>query len=105
MRTLAMLILCAAAVACGQREEAGYPPQYEYNFMRACEAGPGPDAICGCVWREIEANIEPDDFHALERLPADERDAHPLQAQINGYVLACQPEPESAEPGEPAPGE
>jgi hypothetical protein len=45
--------------------------------------------LCSCTWDKIEAEISPNDFSALERMPGPQRQAHPLTAQINGYVETC----------------
>lgn len=76
------------AAACG-RSAAGYPPEYELNFMQACEARSTVPGMCACTWDKIEAEVPPADFIALERLPAAEREAHPLKRQIDDYALAC----------------
>jgi hypothetical protein len=99
------VIFVALALAACSRPAAHYPPQYEINFMRACQAQQGamPER-CACIWNRIEAEIDPRDFAALEQLPGPEREAHPLMQQIQGYKLACAsaiPAP-SAEPA-PAP--
>jgi hypothetical protein len=75
--------------ACGQPQSAGYPPQYEYNFMQACRAGGSDDALCGCIWRKIVAEIPVRDFEAFERLPAAERPTHPMMTQVRTYQTAC----------------
>jgi hypothetical protein len=85
---LAAILLILALAACGQRE-AGFAPGTEMNFMRACEARSETPGLCGCIWDRIEAEVPPDDFNALERLPGPEREAHPLTEQINGYAFAC----------------
>lgn len=75
--------------ACGQPQQAGWPAGAEMNFMRACEARSTVAGLCGCTWEQIEANIDPADFVALERLPGPEREAHALTQQISGYAEAC----------------
>lgn len=87
MRLLACLSLLALA-ACNP-QPAAYAPDTERNFMMACEAQGSPNALCGCTWERIEANITPGDFASLERMPGPQRESHPLTAQINGYVEAC----------------
>jgi len=87
MRVLASLGLLALA-ACNP-QPAAYPPDFERNFVMACEAQGSSNALCGCTWERIEANISPSDFQALERMPGPQRESHPLTAQINGYVEAC----------------
>ncbi|MGQ0532625.1 MAG: hypothetical protein ACT4OF_08040 [Caulobacteraceae bacterium] len=101
MRSFAILGLLALA-ACNP-QPASYPLDYERNFTMACEAQGSSNALCSCVWDRIEADISPGDFAALERLPGPEREAHPLTAQINGYVEACNvtltaPPPAAEEP-------
>jgi hypothetical protein len=75
--------------ACGQQREAGYPPGVEMNFTRACESQNPTQGLCACIWDKIEADVPPNDFAALERLPGPEREAHPLMRQINEYSFAC----------------
>ena len=87
MRYLAIAVVLGLA-ACAQ-EPAGFTPDVERNFMVACEAQGSSNALCGCVWDRIEVEISPGDFAALERLPGPQREAHPLSAQISGYVEAC----------------
>ncbi|MEZ5960986.1 MAG: hypothetical protein R3C30_11255 [Hyphomonadaceae bacterium] len=88
MRLLAIGSLLALA-ACNPGP-AAYAPGVEHNFMTACEAQQGSSvALCGCTWEKIEAEISPNDFAALERLPQQQRETHPLTTQINGYVEAC----------------
>jgi hypothetical protein len=76
------------AAACG-RPATGYPAAYELNFMQACEARSTVPGLCACTWDKIEAEVAPADFAALERLPAAERETHPLKRQIDDYALAC----------------
>jgi hypothetical protein len=87
VRAAFALVLFLAA-GCGP-PRTGYPPAYERNFMRACEARSAIPDLCACMWDKIEADIAPDAFAALERLPTAERDAHPLKRQIDGYALTC----------------
>jgi hypothetical protein len=84
----AVALVLAAALACCGRPETGYPPAYELNFMRACEAQ-STRALCACIWEKIEADVAAADFAALERLPAAERETHPLKLQIDDYALSC----------------
>jgi hypothetical protein len=89
-------------VACG-RPEARYPPEYETNFMNACQGQGSTRQRCACIWEKIEANIDPNSFAALEQLPGPEREAHPLMQQIQQFGLQCQePSVGGAEPP-PAP--
>jgi hypothetical protein len=87
MRLVAALSLLALA-ACNP-QPASYPPDFERNFMTACEAQGSSNALCSCTWDRIEAEVSPSDFAALERMPGPQREAHPLTARINGYVEAC----------------
>jgi hypothetical protein len=87
MRLVALVSLLALA-AC-KPQPATYAPDVARNFAMACEAQGSTTALCDCVWDRIEADVPPGDFAALERLPGPEREAHPLTAQINGYVEAC----------------
>lgn len=90
MRFAAVMILVGALAACGcGSPEPGYPPGYELNFMRACEAQGALAEFCACTWDKIEADVAPGDFAALELVPAGERQAHPLQLQIERYAEAC----------------
>lgn len=57
--------------------------------MRACEAQSAVSGLCQCTWDKIEAEVPPDEFAALDRLPGPQRNAHPLMQQIEGYSLAC----------------
>lgn len=99
------LVLVVLTAACGQREPAGYPPEFELNFMRACEAQNPAADICRCTWERIEANIAAEDFVALERLSPAQRARSPINAQIEGYALGCAAEAASANApaGEQAP--
>lgn len=86
--SLALVFLAVALGGCG-RPATGYPASYELNFMQACEARSTVPGLCACTWARIEAEVPPADFTALERLPAAERETHPLKRQIDGYALAC----------------
>ncbi|MEZ5956673.1 MAG: hypothetical protein R3C27_05610 [Hyphomonadaceae bacterium] len=87
MRLLASLSLLVLA-ACNP-QPATYAPDVARNFLMACEAQGSSSELCSCTWDRIEADIPPGDFAALERMPGPQREAHPLTAQINGYVEAC----------------
>jgi len=100
MRLFVLAALLALA-SCGQPQSAGYPPEIELNFRNACEAQSPPDGVCSCVWQRIVAEVPPEDFIALERLPMTERLEHPLTEQINNFALACTPEPAIPAGGEP----
>jgi hypothetical protein len=82
-------VFAAFALAACTPQPAAYAPDVERNFVTACEAQGSAGALCTCVWDRIETEIPPGDFTALERLPGPQRDAHPLTAQIAGYVEAC----------------
>lgn len=85
---VAMALAALVLAGCGQAARE-YPADFEFNFMRACQAQGAAAALCTCAWDRIEANVPPAEFSALEALPGPQREAHPLTAQINGYVLAC----------------
>lgn len=98
---LASLSLLALA-ACNPQPQT-YGPDVQRNFMTACEAQGSTNALCACTWDKIATEISPNDFSALERMPGPQRESHPLTAQINGYVEACNvslapPEPTTEEP-------
>jgi hypothetical protein len=88
MRVLIFVCLATLA-ACSPPAQSGYPPQIEMNFRNACEAGSQIEGLCACVWERIEAEVPPGDLMALERLPINERQAHPLTRQIETYSYAC----------------
>ncbi len=88
MRRWLLLVSMLALAACNPQPVV-YTPVSERNFVTACEAGASSRAVCDCVWDRIESEISASDFAALERLPQDRRDAHPLMTQINGYMEAC----------------
>jgi len=91
IRTTLALTALVALTACGQpqQQDQGYPPHYEYGFMRACEAqGPAP-GVCACTWDRIEAEVPRSEFDRFERLSARERDVDPLKGQFEGFSLAC----------------
>jgi hypothetical protein len=82
----AALALCMAG--CGPIQR-GYPPQYELNFMRSCQAAGTSAEVCGCTWAKIEENVPRAEFDRFERLPAAERPASPLQRQLISYAIEC----------------
>ncbi|ANP45173.1 hypothetical protein [Candidatus Viadribacter manganicus] len=84
-----VVALTALVLAACTQQPVAYTPDVERNFMTACEIQGASNALCGCTWDRIEADIPPDDFAALERLPGPQREDHPMTAQINGYVEAC----------------
>lgn len=87
MRLPATLSILALAACTPQ--PAAYTPDVERNFRTACEAQGASAELCACTWDKIEAEVSPGDFVALERMPGAQREAHPLQVQINGYLEAC----------------
>jgi hypothetical protein len=100
-----IVVLLVGLGACNQ-QPAVYPPHYKLNFMNACDPQNSANPLCACIWDRIEANVRPGDFAALEQLPEQEREAHPLMAQIRGYRETCNVELEPpASPGgeEPVP--
>ena len=88
MRALMALALLALA-ACGPQAEPGYTPEYAFGFTQSCTAQSGSHELCSCIWEKIEANVSRADFDALERMTPAEREAHPLNARIQGYALEC----------------
>ncbi len=88
MRFILFTALLALA-ACGQSAPTTYPPQYELNFMRACQAQGPAQGICPCIWGKIVADVPPADFAAFELLSAEEQAQHPLNQQIERYALEC----------------
>ncbi|MBL8547553.1 MAG: hypothetical protein JNL81_13895 [Hyphomonadaceae bacterium] len=103
---IGFIIVALALGACTQ-QPATYAPDVERNFMSACENQGSANALCACVWDKIEANITPGDFASLEIMPGPQREAHPLTAQISGYVADCNADlMPHIEPGEddPVPG-
>lgn len=96
-------VLAAALAGCGQQEADTYPPQYELNFMRACQAQGPSGNVCPCTWEKIEREIPPDEFAAFELLPASEQAAHPLYSQIERYALECRDQNDAPAEAPPAP--
>jgi len=93
----------AALAACGQSAPETYPPQFELNFMRACQAQGPSSQFCGCTWEKIEAEVAPADFASFERLPAAEQPSHPVQQQIEQFALECAAQPQTPTEEPPAP--
>jgi len=89
---LALPALLALA-ACGPSPvQETYAPGNRHNFMEACTAQPtGSESLCSCVWDRIEANVAYADFVAFDRMTPAEREAHPLQDQIEQFALSCAP--------------
>ncbi len=102
MRAWLVLGVALLAAACSPPART-YGPEVEVNFMRACEDRSEVTGLCACIWERIEAEVSPNDFVALERMPGPAREAHPLTEQINGYATACHAR--LAPPVEPAPAE
>ena len=103
MRALVFALTVAGLAGGGPQQPQTYTADYERNFMTSCEAQGSSSALCACSWDRIEAEIKPADFTALEQLPGPEREAHPLSARIEGYVMACAAQLAPAPDGEPAP--
>jgi len=104
MRLLAAIALVLTLAACGEQEAKTYPPQYELNFMRACQAQrPAVTSLCPCTWERITREIPPDEFATFERLPPNEQVAHPLYAEIQRYALECADQAAPAPEDPPAP--
>ncbi len=100
MRLFASIALTLALAACGQQEATTYPPQYELNFMRACQAQRPAANVCPCTWERITREIPPDEFATFERLPPNEQVAHPLYDEIQRYAMECRDQA-GAPPEEP----
>jgi hypothetical protein len=98
-----ILVGLAALAACGQQPANTYPPQYELNFMRACQAQGPPSGVCPCTWEKIEREIPPDQFAAFERLPANEQVTHPVYSQLERYALECAGESDPPPQAPPTP--
>jgi hypothetical protein len=79
----------ALLAACTPPAEQGYPPAYELNFMRGCEAQGAPREVCACSWARVAAEVPRADLDGLERLPAAQRPDSPVQKQIEGFALQC----------------
>ncbi len=104
MRALAFILLVSGLSACGQQDANTYPPQYELNFMRACQAQrPAAANQCPCTWERITREIPPDEFATFERLPPSEQVAHPLYAEIQRYALECATQGEATTEDPPPP--
>jgi hypothetical protein len=91
LKRLIVALFALAGASCSQ-PEAGYPPAYELNFMRGCEAQGAPRAVCACSWARIAADVPRADLDGLERLPAAQRPESPVQQQIEGFALQCMAE-------------
>ncbi len=104
MRIWMVLGVALLAAACS-RPAPTYAPEVEFNFLRACEERSEVPGLCACIWEQIAAEVDPNDFVALEQMSGPAREAHALTAQINGYAMACHTQlapPVTAEPA-PAP--
>lgn len=97
MRAALALVLLALA-GCG-RPASGYPPEYELNFMRACEARSTVPGVCACTWEKIEAGVSVAEFTALEAMPPAQRETAPVKLRIDGYALTCARELGAETPG------
>lgn len=103
VRGLIAMAALAALVACGQPQQRAYPADYAFNFKQACERQSQVEGLCDCTWDGIAAQISPNDFAALERLPGPERENHPLTRQIEQITLACHATLNPPPEGEPTP--
>lgn len=102
MTRIMLALALTALTACGQQEAKTYPPQYELNFMRACQA-PGQDSnVCSCTWERITREIPVEEFEGFEQLPANEQTSHPLRAELQRYAVECIAQNE-APPEDPPP--
>lgn len=84
-----IVVFAPLLIAACTPQPATYTPDFERNFVSACEAQGASQALCSCTWDRIETDVPPADFMALERMPGPQREDHPLTAQINGYKEAC----------------
>lgn len=90
MRSIAAAVLLACLGACGAPPvPATYSPEYEQNFMVACESQSSIEGLCACTWDRIEAEVPRADFDALERLAGAQREEAPLARQIERYAASC----------------
>lgn len=104
MRLVVVLAVLALAACSPPSNE--FRPGVEMTFMQACGAQPNvPAGVCACTWAKVEAEVDPNDFAALEQLPGPERIAHPLMREIQGYSAACTLALTQQPPGEPAGGQ
>ncbi len=85
MRAWIVLGAALLASACNQPAPT-YAPEVEFNFMRACEERSEVPGLCACIWERIAAEVEPNDFIALEQLPGPAREAHALTARLTDGV-------------------
>jgi hypothetical protein len=102
MTRVALWLAVFVLAACGQQETRTYPPQYELNFMRACQAPGQASSVCSCTWERITREIPVEEFESFEQLPANEQSAHPLRAELQRYALECIAQNE-APPEDPPP--
>ncbi len=100
---IASVTIFALLGACGPQGPKAYPPQYEVNFMRACEAQRPAEGVCPCTWEKIEREIAADEFAAFELLPPDERRMHPLYGQVQQFAVECRDRDETPVQNPPAP--
>lgn len=88
MKRVTLALALGALAACGQAQNA-YPPQYELNFMQACEAqGPTP-GLCACVWGRIAAEVPRAEFEEAEQAGAAGA-AHPLAQRVTAFKNECE---------------
>jgi hypothetical protein len=87
MRAIVAFGFLLLLAACGR--EAGYPDDYRFNFIQACESQQMVAGLCACTWEKIEANVARADFDAAERMSPEQRALTPLQRQIEGYAVEC----------------
>jgi hypothetical protein len=85
----ALIPILFILAACTPPAEQGYPPAYELNFMRGCEAQGAPRAVCACSWARVAAEVPRAELDRLERTPAAARPDDPVQKQLEGFALQC----------------
>jgi hypothetical protein len=88
IRTIAALALNALILAgCGPRA-APYPPEFELNFITACQAGAPPAGYCDCVWGKIKTEIPVEDFIGFDAAMQASQ-PHPVRSRIEGFMRQC----------------
>lgn len=103
MREPLQILALVLLAGCGQQQAKTYPPQFELNFMRACEAQRPAQNVCSCTWERIAREIPVDDFMAFERLNPSEQASHPLYTEIQRFALECRAETGPPDEDPPAP--